>query len=384
MTNPGPPSSFDPYDLWMTSLGVFAKKHYYQGRVVGKLISVLIGLVDWLIPNLIRNILALKKRVYPITVAQWILSRENSDESEYMLDLLLSVSSSREKIYGRCWGLGFPWMSKNGLYDEETPFVTHTPYALEALIRIYKESESQEIKDKAYENFEASRKFLDALKVMYEKDDVLALSYAPIDEPRIVINANSYAAFSYALHASYCKLEAQLARRRAALLVNWTISQQQPDGSWYYYADAEPGNFIDGFHTCFVLKNLIKTAQLLPELEEQTKPAVNAGIDYLNKAFIDQKTGLLRRFTERDIKDPFTWDLYDQAEYLGLLIYLGRLSEAERFLKVVYKHFYKRGHWYCRRDFLGRYWGRDFLRWGIMPLLHYEKELALAVQQDIN
>jgi len=365
----------------MTPSGVFAKKHFYQGRVIGKLFSITLGLADWLFPGLSRTLFRAQPRNYPITVAQWILSRQELHDADSLLDELMACSSARREQFGSSWGLGFPWMSKNGLYDEDMPFVTHTPYALEALIRIYRECENRDVKERALAYFSASRQFLDGLKCMYEDENAMALSYAPIDEPRIVVNANSYACFSYALHAAYSDSYKEEANLRCEKLLNWVLAQQEENGSWYYYADKEAGNFIDGFHSCFVLKNLLKTLDLRPELISRIEPAVARGMAYLRREFVDSKSGLLRRFTCRDIKDPFVWDLYDQAEYVGLLVQLGELDEAGLFLSLIQKHFYRNGHWYCRKDFFGRRWGKDFLRWGIMPLFHQQHEYAKAVQK---
>jgi len=335
----------------------------------------LLGLADWLAPQLSRSLFGANKRSYPITVAQWILSQNSLDEPEFFFDKLMQTASTRTDEFGDSWGLGFPWMSKNGLYDENMPFITHTPYALEALIRIYLECSNQKIKQKALGHFNGSRTFLTSLKVMYEDERSLALSYAPIDEPRIVVNANSYAGFAYALQSHFGDKENQMSLQRCEKLTQWVLDQQQENGSWFYYADNYPGNFIDGFHTCFVLKNLIKVSKLVPGLAKKISPVIDKGMRYLNQSFIDKKTGLLHRFALRDIKDPFVWDLYDQAEYLGLLILKGDRYKAEEFLSKIYRCFHKNGNWYCRKDFFGRLWGKNFLRWGVMPLFHQEHEL---------
>ncbi len=370
------PASYDPYDLWMTPLGVYAKRKFYQGKLLGKLLSVAVAVFDWLLPTLSRKLCGAKKREYPITVAQWILSQSDLVDGRAALQQLMATASNQVEAYGCAWGLGFPWMSKNGLYDQNMPFITHTPYALEALLKIIAESRDEEVKQEAQQYFFASLKFLDSLKIMWQDENSLALSYAPIDEPRIVVNANSYAAFCYALHSVHGTGDAKAYAKRSEKLVSWVLAQQQDNGCWYYYADNEAGNFIDGFHSCFVLKNLIKTAKLLPQLQGAIDDAVAKGVAYLEDHFIDSECGLLHRFTERDIKDPFVWDLYDQAEYLGLLVLQGKIIEGEQFLQLVTERFQKKGNWYCRTDFLKRRWGKNFFRWGIMPLLHQQHELA--------
>jgi len=373
---PRPPSAHDPYDLWMTGAGVWTKDRYYRGSLIGKAAAVGMGLTDWLLPGISRSALASPKRQFPITAAQWILSQDSFDEPREALAHLRALASSKDEQFGLSWGLGFPWMSKNGLYDEDTPFVTHAPYCLEALLHLAQTSNDPEFSAEALADFRRTRPFFDALKVMYDNEGRLALSYAPVDEPRIVVNANAYAAYSYAMFASTD--DDADARDRVARLLRWVLAEQCENGSWYYYADREPGNFIDGFHSCFVLKNLIKVARRLPEFSDMIDPAVELGVGFLEQSFLDADSGLLKRFVARDIKDPFCWDIYDQAEYLGLLNLLGRWSEAERFAAHVQARFKQGDAWYCRIDILGRRWGKGFLRWGIMPFLHQRKALERA------
>ncbi len=74
-------------------------------------------------------------------------------------------------------------------------------------------------------------------------------------------------------------------------------------------------------------------------------------------------------------RDPFKLDLYDQAEYLGLLVDFDLLDEAVEFSARVEMRFRKGEHWYCRIDIFGRRWGKDFLRWGIVPFWYHRARL---------
>ncbi len=371
-------SSYDPYDPWLSYLGVNIKRRYYQGDFSGKIFAIIIGLMDWLIPELTRYIFRSQPRKYPIVLSQNILRCSylnviNNDNALKMLQNINSVSTDPTGNNNWSWGLGFPWMSKNGLYKSDVPFITHTPYAMEALLCLEK---IKATKEQANNQFLNTWKFLQSLIVMYEDDHQLALSYAPIDEPRMVVNANSYAALAYALHSVYGKKEiVSQANERIYKIVHWIIAQQQENGSWFYYADNEVGNFIDCFHSCFVIKNLIKVKKLLPELSESIDPVIELGWRYLQNNFYDKESGLCRRFVQRDIKDPFRWDLYDQAEYLGLLVDFGLLDEAKEFADHIETIFKKEDNWYCRIDIFGRRWGKNFMRWGIVPFLYHQSRL---------
>jgi len=374
---------FDPYDLWSSTVGVFVKKGYYAGVLWGKAAAICLSVFDWLIPGWTRWMTQALSRKYPIVIAHEILRyHEDGACAEFapgeMLVALRSIDVSAGRMTSCAWGLGFPWMSKNGLYGPDVPFVTHTPYAMEASLTL---ASHREVESDAMEIFHGTWTFLESLKVMHEGDEGLALSYAPIDEPRMVVNANSYAAFAYALHAVYGKDELrESAKRKCERIVRWVVQQQAKNGSWFYYADKDTGNFIDCFHSCFVVKNLLKVSKLLPDLSDFIRPVADNGWKYIQSELYDKDEGLCRRFAVRAQRDPFRWDLYDQAEYLGLLVDFGQLEEAKSFAERVEMKFRKGEHWYCRIDIFNRRWGKDFLRWGIVPFWYHSARLQNALK----
>jgi hypothetical protein len=364
--------SYDPYDPWMGPNGVAIRTAFYRGKLSGKILAALTVLVDWLFPMTLRRVLGIKPRNYPISVAQEILSADSLEDPSKALQELMSTAVPLDKDVGAAWGLGFPWMSKNGLYNENVPFITHTPYAMEALRKLMQFDECEQ---EAREHFQKTWVFLESLFILHDDDTGLALSYAPLEEPRIVINANSYACYAYCLHGLENKDHCDQARSRARRIAQYVISQQQEDGSWFYYADSLPGNFIDCFHSCFVLKNLIKASKLDDEIRAMVSDTIIMGKRYIDDNFFDENMGLVKRFTQRDIKDPFMWDLYDQAEYLGILIDMNEVSKAKKLSKVVKSNFFHQGVWSSKLDLLGRRWGKNFSRWGITPYLYSEARL---------
>ncbi|MEF8728834.1 MAG: hypothetical protein V5B34_11560 [Accumulibacter sp.] len=374
-------STYDPYDLWALDVGITVREKYYAGETVGRMGAVALGLLDWLVPLVSRRILDCPRRLHPITAGLLCLAESkygeicDREEFESFWIHTFSELATQAGNPSGAWGLGFRWMSKNGLYGPEIPFITHTPYVMEALSNI-RDSRAADMLDGTWN-------FLNSLIVMAESESELALSYAPVREPRIVVNANSYAAFAYALQASR-EYQQQQSLDRTFKLVSWLLQRQNDDGLWWYYADNEPGNFIDCFHTCFVVKNLVKVCALIPELESVCRPAIDLGWSAIRSSFMDHQRGLCKRFAIRDFKDPFVWDLYDQAEYLGLLIDFDCLEEAASFATRVCNAFVRGSTPHARIDVFGRKWGANFLRWGIAPFHYQSVRLRSAIKSRIQ
>jgi hypothetical protein len=251
--------SYDPYDIWNTKLGQVVKKKYYTNRFIGMLPSALLLFFDNYLNNNYR--FGYSRREYPMvhayrTMIAIELYRKTGDL--LMLELAKSSLTWLENNYskgysGFCWGANMPWVSKNGTYKENTPYITNTPYVLEALIQY-----QQETGDKAFSYI------IPTIYDFIEKDiqkaidntEELAVSYSPEEEHRIVLNANSYAIFCYSVFHSFYPDQSKYIADKINRLYHFIKQYQQPDGSWQYYADDLPGNFIDCFHSCFILKNL--------------------------------------------------------------------------------------------------------------------------------
>lgn len=364
-------TSYDPYDIWsMPSLGKL-KYNWSKGKLLPKLIIPLIGVAEVFFPIFLRKLLGTNKHSFA-----HIEAMQSFYQIKPASQLIMDITTLR--VNDTAWGLPFGWYSKNGIYGNDTPYITNTPYVMEALISL---AERKEDFASSMSLFNDTWRFLESLEIKYETDNQLALSYAPISEPRIVINANSYAALAYALHAVHGKEEIRgYAQKRVHRVMNWLVEQQRGDGSWLYYLDDDDGNFIDCFHSCFIVKNMIKVSKLLPSMSQELEQPIKSGWKYIRSKLFDSNYGLCRRFSVQAHRDPFKWELYDQAEYLGLLIDFGLLNEAKTFSERVKSIFFKDEKWYCRIDIFGRRWGKDFMRWGIVPFLYQysrlEKELS--------
>src|SRR5437660_11397822 len=101
-------------------------------------------------------------------------------------------------------------------------------------------------------------------------------AYTPsTDDPGGVINASAYRAFLLtraALDFSEVKYSEAAERN-----MNFVLESQNADGSWCYAIDGQR-NFVDHFHTCFVLKALAKIEMLTGE--PRCTEAIERGVSY--------------------------------------------------------------------------------------------------------
>ncbi len=86
--------------------------------------------------------------------------------------------------------------------------------------------------------------------------DTASCAYTPApDDPCGVINASAYRAFL--LTKAGIELSEPRYLEVARRNLNFVLASQNTDGSWFYSTDGKR-DFVDHFHTCFVLKALAK------------------------------------------------------------------------------------------------------------------------------
>jgi hypothetical protein len=361
---------FDSYDLWATAIGVRCRSGYYNGHLLSRAGAMAIMLGEWLAPALIRRLCRIPRKHYPISWAHRVMVHA----AQALLDDADSCSSwptPGDAAIQDCigsdqagWGLPFDWMSKNGFYPAGTPFVTHSPYvmaAMRSLAALAPTGAAWATK------FLQTRAFLSNLPLQVDESDRMAVAYSPRRETRIVTNATSYAAWAWAQHAASGEAEGRdHAIHQVLRCGRWISDTQTREGGWTYYADNLSGNFIDGFHTCLVIRNLSWAERLIGEPVVEAE-VLERGTKFIRDHLIDQRTGLVKRFYGRGEPTPFRWDLYDQAEWLAVLTERGTSTELVEFCNRVHAMFSRNGSLHSRVDVLGRRSGSVYPRWGILP-----------------
>lgn len=368
--------TYDPYDVWKTAFGSRVKQRYYKNKYLGLLPAGALTLFDLYVNNQKRKFY--QKQAYPITVAQAVLTLLNLYKKEpkysYLryakqhLDWLLA--NSCQGYHGYCWGMNYDWVyTATESYDKNTPFSTHTPYPLEAMIAYYNITKDPDL----IQPIKSVFLFLEKeLQIMLESQEALILSYG-VHQDRIVTNANAYSMYMYALLLPFFPEHQGYIEQKIQKLYYFLDAIQNKNGSWLY-APYDDDSFIDCFHSAFVLKNILKTNKIVQLKDSEL--LVQKGYRYLLKHFLNPKRMLFKRFSKANKLSLVKFDLYDNAEMLNLAILLEDSSMIEALTKSIQTTFVKKeGEIASMIDLLNRPKNINHLRWATLPYLYALSQL---------
>jgi uncharacterized protein YyaL (SSP411 family) len=209
-----------------------------------------------------------------------------------------------------------------------TPLITTLPYAYEAFLQVYQ--------------IDLDRKWLTIMESIAEhahndyhdfitSEDASSCSYNPDpSDPGGVINASAYRAFLLTRASQDFSREDY--RKVAERNLNFVLESQNMDGSWYYSTDGER-DFVDHFHTCFVLKALAKIEALTGN--RRCTEAIERGVDYYLENLFDHE-GLPKPFSRRPRLTVYRRELYDYAEFINVGVLLkGRFTALDKTVSSV-------------------------------------------------
>jgi len=363
-------ATYDPYDIWKTDIGIKVKNLYNTRRLLGAMPALALTLYDQLLNNRFR--FKYKKQEYPIVralAAQILLNEyQRSNDKEILSAIKNHLEWLEENMSqgysGACWGLGFRWSAfKNVIYDANTPYTTHTPYALEAFHRYTQLTSDPEHIGLIKSCF---RYYEKDVFVMFEDEDMLAVSYGPFKD-KIVNNATSYTLYAYSIFLDYFPEQRNYILNKILKLYNFILENQQTDGSWFY-SPVDKNSFIDCFHSCIIIKNLLKT-NIKVNLEG-VEEVVGKGYRYINEQFLNNKYGLYKRFTRNNKLSLTKFDLYDNAEVLNLANLMGDTNRVKNLETAINYYFIEGKNIYSVIDYLGIKRNKNTLRWAVMPYLY--------------
>jgi len=310
--------SWDHQSFFAGPAGSRAKSLYYRNKLVGTAAVAPMIFCEAFVPNA-RRLFHHPIRL-PIADAHYAMGfaflREATGEAAHLeraVHFLDELEKSRCPDFKEfCWGYPFDWVTRNGVIKAGTPLITTTPYAFEAFLQVNELQPSEE-----WKNILASiaRHICTDIKDFKFSEAASTSSYTPYDKGG-VINASAYRAFTLTSAATFFDNDDYL--KIAERNLNFVLENQKADGSWPYAKDGVR-DFVDHFHTCFVMKSLAKTYSLTGD--HRTLDALTKGVDYYLKNLFDED-GMPRPFSKAPRLTVYKCELYDCAECINLCLLL--------------------------------------------------------------
>jgi hypothetical protein len=337
---------YDPGDIYDTRLGRFARRLWRRGAKLSFAAAAPLQLIDAVFPQ-IRRLIA-QRRKHPICYAHFGLAcltlRETSlkDSVDYLrlaercADDLMTLGVRTRSGIG--WGINLHWESLGGTLPPNTPCHTQTGYVFAFLDRLLQCAGRSGIRATLVEIAEHTlrdyREFID------DRTGEWVTGYSTLDE-RVVVNSISYRACILLRAAELFGNPEYLSKGLSS--IRFVLKSQGADGSWSYSRDAR---FVDGYHTCFVLKNLAFSLDVLSRLAQRSgecsavvkeiSAALEAGYGYYVRALLDEH-GVPIPFSVRNKPLLYDHDSYDLAEGIGVLSRFGEPLRLKRVLDFLAK-----------------------------------------------
>jgi hypothetical protein len=328
-------TSWDHQSFFAGPVGGRAKSLYYRNRVLGTAAVAPMIFCEAFLPGA-RRLFHHRIR-FPIADAHYAMgfaflyeATGDLSQLENAVHFLTELKKSRCRDFKEyCWGYPFNWVWRGGIAKEQTPLITTTPYVYEAFLQIYELDPRKEWRE-VIESIARHARF--DIKDFRTSETASCCSYSPFGEGG-VINAAAYRAFLLTSASRVFSNDDYW--RVAERNLNFVLENQKRDGSWPYAVDGVR-DFIDHFHTCFVMKALAKVHGLAAH--EGCLKALSKGVSYyLNNLF--DEDGLPKPFSKAPRLTVYKRELYDCAECINLCLLLrDRFPALEATLQKVVAH----------------------------------------------
>jgi len=358
--------SYDRMDFWSSKTGILAKKLFYTNKLIGAPLAFWGLLLENFFPK-VQNFYSKPHRevigdghfasgffnLYETTGDKKYLNK-----GEHFLDVMKTTYT--KGYSGYAWGYTFGWQTPSGFWQAGIPLITITPYAFWAFKKHYELTNNEESRGIALSIAEFALHDLNEIKM---PNGTFSASYSPISED-IVINANTYrtAVLLDAWKLSGNKKYKEVAERN----IEFVLSYQGKTGEWFYEAKGPKDNFIDNFHTCFVIRNLYYCYQV--NKDENILNAIIKGYDfYLTQLFYTNSRP--KHFAKAKYAKMRKYEMYDYAEGIKLGILLRDIipeafEKAKWLANDLIENFQtKKGYYITRVTSFGTKHKVPYLRW---------------------
>lgn len=325
-------TSLDHQTFFAGPLGSRAKALYYKHKLIGTAAVAPMIFFEAFLPA--GRALFHKHTRFPIADAHFAMGyafryETTGDQADLARAVHFLEALKKSRCHGYkeyAWGYPFDWVTRNGTIKEHTPFITSTPYMYEAFHHVHALDGRPEWKEimasivrhvcQDFKDFEVSK-------------TASTCSYTPFDTGG-VINAAAYRSGMLTKASKDFNNDEywNIAERN----LNFVLENQNADGSWYYAVDGVR-DFVDHFHTCFVMKALAKIHTLTGHAGTQV--ALKKGVKYYLENLFDED-GLPKPFSKAPRMTVYKRELYDCAESINLCLLLrDRFPEMQPKLETV-------------------------------------------------
>ena len=329
-------TSWDHQSFFAGPVGGRAKALYYSHGTIGIAAVAPIILCEAFLPSA-RRLFHHRIR-FPIADAHYAMGflffHQATGESaclEKAVHFLDELKKSRCPGFEEyCWGYPFDWVTRGGVIKKDTPLITTTPYVYEAFLQAFEIDQRDEWK-RVLASIARHARF--DIKSFTKSPTASSCSYTPFDGAGGVVNAAAYRAFLLTSAARTFANDDYA--KNAERNLNFVLETQNADGSWCYAMD-QVRDFVDHYHTCFVMKALAKIQQLTGD--ERIRSALEKGVNYYLHNLFDAD-GLPKPFSKAPRLTVYKRELYDCAECINLCLLLWReFPQLEQTLNRVIQH----------------------------------------------
>lgn len=242
------------------------------------------------IPLNLRPVLGIKKMVHTKTISDllsiysMLYKRTQKDEFKIkangMYEMLLDQKIEVDNGLGFGWGLGFPYTTRFTNANENTPNLYNTINATHSILDYYEVFNTIELDPiiKKVNHF-----ILNYLGVVQESNEIAWLRYYPKQTGMPTPNVNATSASLFVRINSF--LENKIPSELITQLLKFVEVAQNNDGSWFY-TTTQNGQWIDGFHTGFILESLALIQSI--DSSYKVENMLEKGTDFFLKELIDE------------------------------------------------------------------------------------------------
>ncbi len=359
-------AGIDPYTLADKLYRTKTYKHFGSNRIIKHGFYQL----QLLCPEVLNSILKPKSEINAkglgLLAMGYLNLFEVKKDEKYLkkateiLDWLIDNSNSDYKGYS--WGYPFDWHA-DIFIPKSTPSSVVTVTVGYAFLKAWQLTQSDKYRSVS---LGISEFLISDLNKSFESDEAICFSYTPLDHKH-VINANLFIGDFLAKTVNYCSAN-QKYMKIAEKINNYTVQNQNSDGSFYYYGPQQEETaqlskvlkMIDHYHTGFVLRTL--QSLHLQLYNNHDSKYVDRGLDYYLTYLFD---GFIPKFIPTKI---YPIDIHSVSEALLVLNQFRNKPLAneklENFLPWAIKNFQDKSGYFYYNYYQFKRGKIAYLRWG--------------------